>query len=271
MTHVNTRTFRLDAATERLISSYPKLAPAAEQHLTHDGSDEARDQLIGTNLRLVKSIVFKFRGCGLEAADLFSAGVTGLVKASEKYIPSRGKFAAFARPYIRGEILDHINTYRTSFHIPDSLCRQVNQYRVLCQKLSTATSDTAIASELDWSVEKVQYVRECWECQQMFSLDEALEAPESDVTLGETLATDCQDLSEFEIMHDIEVYLAQVSDLEAEVLRLRWGIGVAAPMSVRAVAKLLGMSRSSVSRTEYDAFQKLRRLARREFKTGNFY
>lgn len=78
MTHANTRTFQLDAATERLISSYPKLTVEEEQHLARDGTDEARDKLIGSNLRLVKFIVSKFSWCGLEAADLFSAGVTGL-------------------------------------------------------------------------------------------------------------------------------------------------------------------------------------------------
>lgn len=271
MTHANTHSFQLDAATERLISSYPKLTVEEEQHLARDGSDQAREKLIGSNLRLVKFIVSKFSGCGIEAAALFSAGVTGLVKAVEKYVPARGRLATFARHSIRGEILNHLNTYRTAFHVPDALRRQVNQYRAVCQKLGDAALETDIASELGWRVEEVQSVRECSEHQQMASLDVSQADSDKDIRLGETLAMDSKAIAEFEIAHDVAVYLAQVSRLEAEVMRFRWGIGVTAPLSVRAVAEVLGMSRSSVSRMEHDTLQKLRKLARRELRTGSFY
>ena len=61
---------------------------------------------------------------------------------------------------------------------------------------------------------------------------------------GKYLPSNIDTLSKFEILHDLTVYLAQVPDREAELLRLRWGIGVPNPLSVRAVAELLGMSRS---------------------------
>ena len=135
MTHANSHTFQLDVATERLISSYLPLTPEEEQHLAQNGSDESRDKLVESNLRLVKSIVLKFSGCGFEASDLFMAGVTGPVKAVAHYVPSQGRLATFARHHIRGEILDSINTSRTSFHVPNPLRRQVNQYRDARQKL----------------------------------------------------------------------------------------------------------------------------------------
>ena len=271
MTHASSYTFQLDAVTERLISSYPKLTAEDEQDLARDGSDEARDQLVESNLRLVKFIVFKFKDCGLEAPDLFSAGVVGLVKAAAQYLPSRGRFATFARHPIRGEILNHINTYRTSFHIPDSLRRQVNQYRAARQKLGDAATDTDIAKKLGWSVAVVQYVRECSDHQQMISLDALQVAPDSDIPRSETPAVESKDLDEFETSHDLTVYLAQVPHRESDILRLRWGIGVPIPLSVRAVAEVLGKSRSSVSRIERDTLQKLRKLARRELSTGNVY
>ena len=103
----------------------------------------------------------------------------------------------------------------------------------------------------------------------MSSLD-ALPA-DPDVTLGETLAVASQDLDAFETSYDLEVYLARVPHREAEVLRLRWGVGVPEPLSVRAVAERLGMSRSSVSRVEHDTLEKLRNFARQEFSDGSFY
>ena len=103
----------------------------------------------------------------------------------------------------------------------------------------------------------------------MVSLDAPLADSDGDVTLGETLAVNSKDLDEFEISQDLAVYLAQVPYREAEVIRLRWGIGGPNPLSVRAVAEMLGMSRSSVSRMEHDTFQKLRKLAQQEFSTGS--
>ena len=271
MTHASSHTFHLDAATERLISSYSVLTAEEEQALAREGSDEARDKLVVSNLRLVKSITLEFSGCGLEAVDLFSAGVTGLVKAVAVYLPSCGRLATFAHHHIRGEILNYIDTSRTSFHIPDPLRCQVNQYRAACQKHGEAATDTSIAKALGWRIEVVAYVRECSEHQQMSSLDALPADPNGDITLDETLAVASKDLDAFETLHDLEVYLARVPHREAEVLRLRWGIGVPDPLSVRAVAKRLGMSRSSVSRMEHDTLEKLQNFAQQEFTGGSFY
>lgn len=69
MTHASSHTFHLDAATERLILSYPLLTAEEEQVLAREGSDEAREKLVVSNLRLVESIALKFSGCGLEATE----------------------------------------------------------------------------------------------------------------------------------------------------------------------------------------------------------
>lgn len=270
MTHASSYTFRLDSATEQLISSYPLLTAEEEQALAYDSSDKARDKLVVSNLRLVKSIVLKFSGCGLEAADLFSAGVTGLVKAVAEYLPSRGRLATFARHHIRGEIFNCIDTFRTSFHIPEPLRRQVNQYRAACQKQGAAATDISIAKALGWRIEVVQYVRECSEHQQISSLDTLQSDTDSDIMLTEFFAVGSKDLAAFETSYDLAVYLARVPHREAEVLRLRWGIGVPDPLSVRAVAERLGMSWSSVSRVEHDALEKLRNFAQQEFRTEIF-
>ena len=269
MTHTSSHRFQLDAATERLISSYPRLTAEEEHVLAREGSDEARDKLVVSNLRLVKYIVLKFSGCGLEAMDLFGSGVTGLVKAVTVYLPSRGRLAPFARPHIRGEILIYIDTFRTAFHIPDPLRRQVNQYRAVCQKLDGTATETEVAEALGWCVEQVRYVRECSDHQQMSSLDALPREPDGDITLGETLAIE-SDIDAFETSYDLEVYLGKVPHREAEVLRLRCGVGVPDPLSVRAVAERLGMSRSAVSRVEQDTLEKLREIARREFSGGSF-
>ena len=74
---------QLSPAIEQLISAYPLLKPEDEQCLTREGSDGERALLVLSNLRLVKSIVNTFKGCGIEPDDLFSEGVKGLVKAAK--------------------------------------------------------------------------------------------------------------------------------------------------------------------------------------------
>lgn len=84
-------TSQLSPAVEQLISRYPLLSAEEEQALARDGSAAARDELILCNLRLVKSIVLEFSGCGLDPDDLFSEGEVALIQAVDKYKPSRGR------------------------------------------------------------------------------------------------------------------------------------------------------------------------------------
>ena len=99
------------------ISRYPLLTKAEEQALACAGSAESKKQLIEANLRLVVSIVRKFRGCGIEPDNLFNAGREGLTEAVNEYDLSNGKFSAFKVNYIRRAIQNYIDTNQSSVNI----------------------------------------------------------------------------------------------------------------------------------------------------------
>lgn len=263
---------RLSPAIEQLISGYPLLKPEEEQQLAHDGSDNARDLLILSNLRLVKSIVNTFKGCGIEADDLFSEGVKGLVKASKKYVPDKGKFATYAHHSIRGEIMDYIDKNRTLIHVPKTLRKEVNVFRQTLEKLGGGATDARIAQEIGCSLEKIQYLRICSE-QSVYSLSVSLVDTDEvslhngeDVIVLETLWANDVGFADVETAIDLVSLLSYLPSLEAEVLRLRWGINETEPLSLRAVAARLEKGRTWVGDTEKSALNKLRRIANQEEK-----
>ena len=134
-----------------------------------EGSDGARDLLVLSNLRLVKSIVEAFRGCGIEPNDLFSEGVKGLVKATKRYRPDKGRFATYVRHTIRGGIMDYIDKNRTFTHVPKPLRKEVNRFRETLEKLGGTATDATLAEDMGCSLEKIRYLRICSE-QSTYSL-----------------------------------------------------------------------------------------------------
>ena len=259
---------RLSPVIERLISAYPLLKYEDEQRLGRDGSNDARDLLVLSNLRLVKAIVNTFKGCGIEPDDLFSEGVKGLVKAAKKYMPDKGKFASYAHHTIRGEIMEYIDKNRTLTHVPKTLRKEVNLFRRILEELDSAATDTSIAEEIGCSLEKIRSLRVCSE-QSVHSLGVPLtgedDNPES-ITVLETLWTDDVGFADVETAADLATLLSHLPSVEAEVLRLRWGINEPEPLSLRAVAARFGKGKTWVGDIEKAALNKLRKIASQEEK-----
>lgn len=273
MMHEVFDTSQLSPAVEQLISGYPLLSAEEEQALARDGSAAARDELILCNLRLVKSIVLQFSGCGLEPDDLFSEGEVALIKAVDRYEPTRGRLATYARHRIRGKIMDYIDKYRTLVHVPKPLRKQVNQFRSALETLGGSAADEEIAAVMDCSLKELQEIRCCSE-----QYTESLEAPvvtdtAQEVPFAEAIGTDDADIAAVDHRQLLEFALSFVKPEEAEVLRLRSGIGGGKEMSVREVAEVVGRSKSWVSNTEHAALEKIRQheaeiLGQRDFPGG---
>lgn len=263
---------RLSPAIERLISAYPLLKHEEEQQLARDGSDGARDLLVLSNLRLVKSIVKAFQGCGIEPNDLFSEGVKGLVKASKRYIPDKGRFATYARHTIRGEIMDYIDKNRTFTHVPKPLRKEVNRFRETLEKFGGTATDATLAENMGCSLKKIRYLRMCSE-QSTYSVSVPLADEDMDrlnstenMTVIETLWVDDIGFAAVETALDLTTFLSCLPSVEAEVLRLRWGINETEPLSLRAVAVRLRKGKTWVANTEKTALKKLRKIADEEKK-----
>ena len=112
---------QLYSKLDHCISSTPLLSLEAEQACALRGTAEARERLVLSHLRLVKSIAFGFTGCGVDVKDIFDQGVIGLLKAIDRYLPSHGRLATYAHHFIFGEIICYLNKARTLLHFPAPL------------------------------------------------------------------------------------------------------------------------------------------------------
>ena len=251
---------RLYASLNRFISATVLLSAEEECALALDESVEARNRLILSQLRLVKSIAFRFRNYGVDVKDCFDQGVVGLIKAVDRYNPNRGRLATFAHHFILGEILCYLNKNRKFLHLPSPLRRAVNKFCRMRRQLGEGATDADIAAVMDLRVDKVSFLRECAEYR-IESLDVSLADSEDAVTLGVTVGSIDPGFAEIETRVSVEQLLSHLSEVEREVIRLRYGLDDGVEMSLRAVGKHFGKSYEWVSKVEKAALAKMRQHA----------
>ena len=251
---------KLYASLNRFISSTVLLSAEEEHALARDGSPEARDRLILSYLPLVKSIAFRFRDYGIDVKDLFNQGVIGLLKAVKKYDPNRGRLATFAHHFILGEILCYLNKNQKLLHLSGPVRRAVNKFCRVLRQLGEGATDTDIAAAMNLSDNEVSFLRDCAEYS-IESLDAPLSDSEEAVTLADTIGSIDPGFAEIDTRVSAEQLLSQLSELEREVIRLRFGFDDGVEMSLRAVGERFGRSHEWVAKVEKATLAKMRKRA----------
>ena len=249
---------QLYASLNRFISATVLLSAEEEHALACDKSPEARNRLILSQLRLVKSIAFRFRDYGVDVKDCFNQGVVGLIKAVKKYDPNRGRLVTFAHHFILGEILCYLNKNQKLLHLPSPLRRAVNKFCRTRRQLGEGAPDADIAAAMHLSDSEVSFLRECAEYA-VESLDAPLADPEDAATLGDTVGSIDPGFAEIETRVSVEQLLSHLSEVEREVIRLRYGLDDGVEMSLRAVGERFGRSHEWVSKVEKAALAKMRK------------
>ena len=249
---------RLYASLNRFISATVLLSAEEECALALNKSVEARDRLVLSYLPLVKSIAFGFNGYGVDLKDLFDQGVIGLINAVDRYKPTRGRLSTFARHFILGEILCYLNKNQKLFHLPSPLRRAVNTFCRMRRQLGEGATDADIAAVMDLRVDKVAFLRECAEYR-IESLDAPLEDSTDTATLGDTVGSIDPGFAEIETRVSVEQLLSHLSEVECEVIRLRYGLDDGVEMSLRAVGKHFGKSHEWVTKVQKAALAKMRK------------
>ena len=249
---------RLYASLNRFISATVLLSAKEECALALDKSVEARDRLILSHLPLVKSIAFNFKDYGIDMKDLFDQGVIGLIKAVDRYKPTRGRLAAFAHHFILGEILCYLNKNQKLLHLPSPLRRAVNKFCQIRKRLGEGATDADIAAAMNLSDGEISFLRECAEYT-VESLDVPLADSENAPMLVDTVGSIDPGFAEVETRVSVEQLLSQLSEMECEVIRLRYGLDGGVEMSLRAVGERVGKSHEWVSKVEKAALAKMRR------------
>ena len=252
----------------REISRYPLITQAEEASLARRiraGDDDALDKLIRSNLRFVVAVAKKYQNQGVSLADLINEGNLGLIRAAQKFDESRGiKFISYAVWWVRQSILQALAEQSRIVRVP--LNRATELHRIgkrtalLQQELGRDPTASEIAEGMDLDVAEVE--RTMVISQAYLSLDAPVTRGESNQLLD--YLTDVHDRGsdaeaiDHALAESIEACFRGLSEREAAILRLYFGLDDPEPLTLEQIGGRLGITRERVRQIKEKALERLR-------------
>lgn len=259
----------------RQIAQYPLLSPAEEITLAakiSKGDKNAKEEMIRANLRLVVKIARDYANLGLPLMDLISEGNIGLIKAVERFDPSKGgKLSTYGAWWIKQSIKRALanqgKTIRLPVHLVDKIAKIRRVGTSLSDELGREATDEEIAEEIGMKASKVSRLKQA--AIRPASLDAPVgdeDSTEFGELVGDEAAVDpFENLSEKNLQLELGDLIDQLDERERKIISARFGLDGDEPITLEEVGEKFGVTRERIRQLQNIALSKMRRaLAKRE-------
>ncbi len=240
-----------------------------------EGCEYSRRLLIISNLRLVVKIAYDFKNYGLPLLDLVAEGNLGLMRAADKFDPTKGaKFSSYAswwiKQFMRRAIHDQGSTVRVPSQSANKLNKINNERQRLKEQLGHPPNDEQIAEQLGLSERTVRGLRKT--ASQSFSFHEFLQQKDSETPYEEFVLHDYSHIPdsmavEAESWEKIFIFLKQLDERERMIIVKRFGLDGDSPLTLDQLSEMIGRTRERVRQIQYEALGKLKKMLDNEAGT----
>lgn len=236
-----------------------------------NGDEIARHKLIKSNLRLVVKIAHDFKGYGLPLLDLISEGNIGLMRAAEKFDPSKGaKFSSYSAWWIKQSMRRALSQKSRTIRVPVASAGKINKIRFarlqLTERLGRIPTDREIAKHLDFTPRTVKGLKLA--DLRTFSLHDPIQNGETgsfeDIIPDTGAVTPDIIIEGAENMHRLRGLIKNLDAREERILIMRYGLDGNRPKTLEEVSRVIGRTRERVRQIQMIALKKLREMMENE-------